>query len=306
MTLHIVAADDSVTMRKILQMTFAGEDVALTLVTSARELETAMNQQTPNLVVLDAGLNGDGYGVAKSIQTAGVPVVLMASQQMPFDPVRASEVGVTAHVVKPFETQSFLQTVRGHASAATSAGRVPSPPATAAAPPPESGGALEVELEPMDADDLVQVESELEDDLPTYSGGGHPAAVAANQSFRGGTAGAEDSLSSLGSPQAVNPPPAAPPGSIPVRVNEEEPELEPLESLAPLKPETPGNGPRPVEHSGPTSAATGSRAVPSEAEAREALNGLSREVVERIVWEVVPDLAETIIREEIRRLTREG
>lgn len=32
---------------------------------------------------------------------------------------------------------------------------------------------------------------------------------------------------------------------------------------------------------------------------------LSREVIERVVWEVVPDLAETIIREEIRRLTAE-
>src|SRR5690606_28830383 len=32
---------------------------------------------------------------------------------------------------------------------------------------------------------------------------------------------------------------------------------------------------------------------------------LSRDVIERVVWEVVPDLAETIIREEIRRLTAE-
>jgi hypothetical protein len=30
---------------------------------------------------------------------------------------------------------------------------------------------------------------------------------------------------------------------------------------------------------------------------------LSREVIERVVWEVVPDLAETVIREEIQRLT---
>ncbi len=30
---------------------------------------------------------------------------------------------------------------------------------------------------------------------------------------------------------------------------------------------------------------------------------LSREVVEKVVWEVVPVLAETIIKEEIRRLT---
>jgi hypothetical protein len=32
---------------------------------------------------------------------------------------------------------------------------------------------------------------------------------------------------------------------------------------------------------------------------------LSREVVEQIVWEVVPQLAETIIKEEIKRLTSE-
>ena len=32
---------------------------------------------------------------------------------------------------------------------------------------------------------------------------------------------------------------------------------------------------------------------------------LSRDVIERVVWEVVPDLAEVIIREEIRRLTAE-
>ena len=31
---------------------------------------------------------------------------------------------------------------------------------------------------------------------------------------------------------------------------------------------------------------------------------LSREVVERVVWEVVPQLAETIIKEEIARLRR--
>jgi hypothetical protein len=32
---------------------------------------------------------------------------------------------------------------------------------------------------------------------------------------------------------------------------------------------------------------------------------LSREVVEKVVWEVVPVLAETLIKEEISRLTRE-
>jgi DNA-binding response OmpR family regulator len=36
-----------------------------------------------------------------------------------------------------------------------------------------------------------------------------------------------------------------------------------------------------------------------------AILALSREVIERVVWEVVPVLAETLIKEEIQRLTRE-
>jgi hypothetical protein len=37
----------------------------------------------------------------------------------------------------------------------------------------------------------------------------------------------------------------------------------------------------------------------------EAVLALSRDVIERVVWEVVPQLAETMIKEEIHRLTRE-
>ena len=35
----------------------------------------------------------------------------------------------------------------------------------------------------------------------------------------------------------------------------------------------------------------------------EAITALTRDVVERVVWEVVPQLAETMIREELKRLT---
>ncbi len=45
-----------------------------------------------------------------------------------------------------------------------------------------------------------------------------------------------------------------------------------------------------------------------EAVLREALSKASREVIEKVVWEVVPQLAETIIREHLDQLvkTREG
>jgi hypothetical protein len=38
----------------------------------------------------------------------------------------------------------------------------------------------------------------------------------------------------------------------------------------------------------------------------DAVLALSRELVERVVWEVVPPLAETLIKEEIARLTKDA
>jgi hypothetical protein len=59
----------------------------------------------------------------------------------------------------------------------------------------------------------------------------------------------------------------------------------------------------------PPASATGHQAADGgEAALRDALSKASREVIERVVWEVVPELAETIIRENLDRLvkTRQG
>jgi hypothetical protein len=55
----------------------------------------------------------------------------------------------------------------------------------------------------------------------------------------------------------------------------------------------------PPQPAAPAATATGSL---DEAQLRALLSTVSREVIERIVWEVVPDLAEIIIKEEIRKL----
>lgn len=55
----------------------------------------------------------------------------------------------------------------------------------------------------------------------------------------------------------------------------------------------------------PAAAAAAAPAAPAELSEEQlvaALSKVSREVIERIVWEVVPDLAEVLIKEEIRKL----
>lgn len=67
--------------------------------------------------------------------------------------------------------------------------------------------------------------------------------------------------------------------------------------------------PEPAAQQAPATAAAPSQLAPpaelGEEQLRMLLSKISRDVIEKIVWEVVPDLAESIIREEIRKI-KEG
>ena len=53
----------------------------------------------------------------------------------------------------------------------------------------------------------------------------------------------------------------------------------------------------------PPTVAAGGEVALSDEQLRQALLSVSKETIERIVWEVVPDLAEAMIKETIRRIT---
>ncbi len=72
------------------------------------------------------------------------------------------------------------------------------------------------------------------------------------------------------------------------------PELAPMHAFVP-----------PADKTGHQPAASNASADGGEAVLREALSKASRDVIERVVWEVVPQLAETIIRENLDRLVKE-
>ncbi len=93
---------------------------------------------------------------------------------------------------------------------------------------------------------------------------------------------------------AFTPPPAA------IELPEEpesEPELAPMHAFVP-PPDKVGHRPEAAQARAP--ARDGGEAL-----LREALSKASLEVIEKIVWEVVPQLAETIIRENLDRLVKQ-
>jgi CheY-like chemotaxis protein len=320
--LTILAADDSVTMRKVLEMTFAGEDATVVTVSDADAAIQRAGELSPDLVLADAVMPGmDGYDLCRSLKTnpatRGAAVIVLSSQHHPFDADKGRQCGVDDHILKPYDTQALIDKARqvlAKPRAAAQAGA----PATAAAPsaPPST---------PF---------------TPT-------APSPRRTSARGVSRPAGTSPRSTVAFDATAP--SSPPPRPVLELDTDdapEPVAKPARTAPPLprtsftKPTTPPRpeGPKPTFPPRPAVAPSGtpaSRAVappsatpeaPAPAAAATAVDGdmaarlaelgldadqasgvlaLTREVIERVVWEVVPDLAETIIREEIARLTAE-
>jgi CheY-like chemotaxis protein len=268
--LKILVADDSVTMRRILELTFAGEDATVTGVESGDAAVARASEVRPDIVFADVSMSTDGYRVASSIKsTPGLEqtaVILLASQKHPYDEGKARAAGVDDHVLKPFDTQLVIDKVKqvmGRPRAAASAAAAPARPAPAPAAP--------LQRPPVAAAPPMMQQPPMNDPRQSRTG-----TIAFGKA----------------------PPSTTTPHGIPAPAQQPAPAARPAPAAA-----------------APAMAAAAARAVPADLGSK--LDGLgltndqvagvlqlTREVVERVVWEVVPDLAETLIKEEIRRLTQ--
>jgi len=116
MTRKILVADDSVTIHKIVGLTFAGEDVAIEAVGNGTEAVEKTIATKPDVVLADVNMPGlNGYQVCEAIRKipglAATPVVLLVGSFEPFDQPEALRVGCDAHLTKPFDTTELIQIV---------------------------------------------------------------------------------------------------------------------------------------------------------------------------------------------------
>jgi len=365
----ILGIDDSQTMRRILEMTFAGEPGAsIKTVDSVDAAMRSIQEQPVDVVLADASMSPDGYELAGRLRadpaTQGIAVIILASQHHPYDAEKGRRCGVDDHVLKPFESQVLLDKVREVLAR-------PRQPSQAAAPKP-AGPAAPARPSPVQSPVRTPAGGPGVVPGPPAPGGVPPRAapvrstVAFGAPFPSRSPASPTSGQPLGprpaayrAEESVRPAPAAPSQALPVLAGPP-----PLGSAgqvaapaaaAPATPSSPtAAAPAPSTSSpmaagpaasvsaarspamlapeasppvGSASALTSAASMPSVAAAAvgstkevmvqeltamgltpaqiEGVLALSREVIERVVWEVVPDLAETIIREEIRRLTAE-
>jgi CheY-like chemotaxis protein len=116
-TPKLLLADDSVTIQRVIELTFADEDVEVVAVGDGQQAIDRVRSDRPDIVLADVGMpERDGYEVAAFIkgdpQLAHIPVLLLTGAFEPVDEVRARAVGCDGVLVKPFEPQMVISRVR--------------------------------------------------------------------------------------------------------------------------------------------------------------------------------------------------
>jgi len=117
MSKKILLADDSVTIQKVISITFSSEDYELVIVGDGDAAIKKAKEESPDLVLADVAMPGkNGYEVAEALKndsaTAAIPVMLLAGTFEPLDQSEAERVRVDDSIVKPFESQELLDKVR--------------------------------------------------------------------------------------------------------------------------------------------------------------------------------------------------
>lgn len=113
----ILLADDSITIQKVISITFASEDYDLIIVGDGDSAVEKAKEVKPDLILADVAMPGkNGYEVCEAVKNdpdlASIPVMLLAGTFEPLSDEEASRVRADDHIVKPFESEVLIQKVR--------------------------------------------------------------------------------------------------------------------------------------------------------------------------------------------------
>jgi len=162
---RILLADDSITIQKVVELTFSDGDYEVVAVNNGAKAIQKLAEMRPDVILSDIIMpEKNGYEVCEFVKShpeyRSIPVVLLTGTFEPFDPDRADKAGCDAVVTKPFESQSLIHKVdeliqQAQSSAPTI--NAPAPPVAAPAPPPAPEPAPEPAASPW-ADEMPAIE----------------------------------------------------------------------------------------------------------------------------------------------------
>jgi CheY-like chemotaxis protein len=213
----ILLADDSITIQKVVELTFSDGDYEVTAVNNGARAIAKLGEMKPDIILSDIIMpEKNGYEVCEYVKShpeyRNIPVVLLTGTFEPFDPDRAEKAGCDAVVTKPFESQSLIHKVEelitNAQSSASAAAPAPAPEPITIAPPPAPSNPSPA------ASPWLDDEPAITEDAPspfTTASGSFPTPAPESDSFTHGS----DIFSSASAPESTadmpfEPPPAEP------------------------------------------------------------------------------------------------
>jgi CheY-like chemotaxis protein len=112
----ILLADDSITIQKVVELTFSEGDYQVFAVGNGTQALRKILEVRPDIALLDVIMpEASGYEVCEKVkrdpQTSRIPVLLLTGTFEPFDRKRAEAAGADGHLTKPFESQVLISRV---------------------------------------------------------------------------------------------------------------------------------------------------------------------------------------------------
>jgi len=294
MPTKILAIDDSKTMRLAIKITFAAEDCEVVAVSKGSEAVARAKQMPADVLIVDANLAAgepSGYDVARAVRadpdTAHIPVLLLVSAQAGIDEGQVQASGANGAMTKPFDTQELLERVTALVTGKAVPKTAPAPRAVVSTSTSagSSGGST------------IPAKTAAPPAASAAAGASKPAAPPQ------GLLGAKSAPPATPAPSAIRGVPASSVASAAGATGSGQKLPAAFTSVEDMASKIPIAVPIPFASANAPTAGmlkrlqeAGGSASGLDPKVVQALLALSRDVVEQVVWEVVPEMAEQALK----------
>jgi two-component system OmpR family response regulator len=113
-TVRLLLVDDEAALREPLAEYLSRQGFAVSQAVSAAQARTILQNETPELVLLDIMMPGeDGLSLCRHLSEArAIPIILLTARGEATDRIVGLEIGADDYVVKPFEPRELVARIR--------------------------------------------------------------------------------------------------------------------------------------------------------------------------------------------------
>jgi len=114
MSKTILLADDSLTIQKVVELTFMEGEYTVASVSNGDDALSRLADMEADLVIADIHMPGaSGYEICRAVKDGNpdTPVLLLVGTFEPFEATEMEECGADGHLKKPFDSQELVRLV---------------------------------------------------------------------------------------------------------------------------------------------------------------------------------------------------